>query len=423
MKQKLLKKENRVTKNNQHYSDLYNVIVFVFLLLLPTQLGRHFFLPFSYLSGIRIDYLAPTIYLTDVLVILLIVFNYKRVFNFFKNKKLLFVLGLLLVNVVFSLSSYISIYRYIKILEFLSLFAIFSSGETRRPVFFAFLTGGLFELILSLLQLANKHSIQGIFYYFGERYFTLSIPGIAKAVISGTEFLRPYGTFSHPNSLAGFYLLIYFFTLTNKKITNLFLKYSLLLVSSILIFISFSKAAILTLLLLTTIYYLLSTKKSCRLCLLSKLITLTVVGLIFISAQTDPLSLQKRLDLVQNSLEIFIKHPVFGVGLGSYLVAQNQFPIKYSYFFLQPVHNIFLLFLTETGIIIFSVVGWFFIKISPLFRRDVINHASTIFIALVILITGSFDHYWLTLQQNYLLMAVLFGFSSSVSQFKKLKQI
>ncbi|MCX6730896.1 MAG: hypothetical protein NTZ55_03540 [Candidatus Roizmanbacteria bacterium] len=47
--------------------------IFFFSFFIVSQLGKHFFFPFSYLSGIRIDYLAPTIYFTDILSIPLII--------------------------------------------------------------------------------------------------------------------------------------------------------------------------------------------------------------------------------------------------------------------------------------------------------------------------------------------------------------
>ncbi|MDP4011799.1 MAG: hypothetical protein Q8P72_06265, partial [Candidatus Roizmanbacteria bacterium] len=47
--------------------------IFLFIFFLPTQLGTFFFIPESYIDGIRIDYLAPAVYLTDILVIILIV--------------------------------------------------------------------------------------------------------------------------------------------------------------------------------------------------------------------------------------------------------------------------------------------------------------------------------------------------------------
>ena len=74
----------------------------LFLLLLPTQLGKHFFFDFSYLSGVRVDYLAPTVYLLDVTVFLLAIVNLKIVFKFFRNKKVLISLFLLMINVLFS---------------------------------------------------------------------------------------------------------------------------------------------------------------------------------------------------------------------------------------------------------------------------------------------------------------------------------
>lgn len=383
-------------------------LLFLLLFLLPTQLGKHFFLPFSYLSGVRIDYLAPTVYLTDVLIFFLIIFNFKTVINFFRNKTLLIFLFLLTINTVFSLSPYVSMIRIIKWLEWFSLFAIVKKNFSiyQKQWFWPVFIGSLFQLILVILQLIYKHSIQGIFYFFGERYFTLSTPGVAKAVLQGTEFLRPYGTFSHPNSLAGFYLLIYFFVLTNKTLKNIFLKYSLLFVCIILVFLSFSKIAIITLILLSIGYYLPAHGfKKCKVCFLAKIVVPVVVGLIFVSAQTDPLSLQKRLTLITDAWRIYADHPIFGVGLGSYLVAQNQFPIKYSYFFLQPVHNIFLLFLTETGIIISLVVGWLIVN---WLKNKKFFFTSASLLLVSIFITGSFDHYWLTLQQNFLLLAVVF---------------
>ena len=45
----------------------------MFLCLLPTQLGKHFWPGWSLISGIRVDYLAPTIYLVDIIVIMMII--------------------------------------------------------------------------------------------------------------------------------------------------------------------------------------------------------------------------------------------------------------------------------------------------------------------------------------------------------------
>ncbi len=401
---KKIKRLNRVFFNN--------FLFLIFLFLLPTQLGKHFFLPFSYLSGIRVDYLAPTVYLIDIIVFLLAIVNFKIVLKFFKNKKILFVLFLLLINVLFSRLPAISFYWLIKVIEFLAVVSLSKNmlkTLKEKSVLTAFLLSGLFELFLSIIQFINKHSVQGIFYYFGERLVSLATPGVAKATIQGIEFLRPYGTFSHPNSLAGFFLILYFFVLTNKKFNRfLILKYLFLLVSSFLIFLSFSKIAILTYLFLSIIYYLKSSIKiKCRLCVLARLFMIMVVSFIFLQATTDQATIGKRVELVKNSLTIILRYPVQGVGLGSYLIEQAKFSSRFYLFFNQPVHNIFLLFFSELGLIIGGVIIIIFLSlIKKLIKLNP-------YLILAIAITGFFDHYWLTLQQNFLLAGLVIAVTLS----------
>jgi len=385
------------------------ILFFLFLLLIPTQFGKHFFLGFSYLSGVRVDYLAPTIYLTDIIIFLLAIANSKIVFKFFKNKKILISLFFLLINILFSRLPIISFYWFLKTIELLIIFFLAKKILTtlkEKYILIALFISSLFQLFISLTQLINKHSVQGIFYYFGERLLTLSTPGVAKASIQGAEFLRPYGTFSHPNSLAGFFLLLYFFVLTYKKFNRyLAIKYLLLFISSILVFVSFSKIAIACYLILNTYYLILNTKFNCRICKIARIIVVFIVSLIFLSATTDPLTVNKRIELMKNSIEIIFKNPLFGVGIGSYLIEQAKFSSKFYLFFNQPVHNIFLLFIAETGLII---GGFILYQLINRLIRAHLKKEQWILI-FVIIFTGFFDHYWLTLQQNFLLMGLIMG--------------
>ena len=385
------------------------ILFFLFLLLIPTQFGKHFFLAFSYLSGVRVDYLAPTIYLTDIIIFLLAIANSKIVFKFFKNKKILISLFFLLINILFSRLPIISFYWFLKTIELLIIFFLAKKILTtlkEKYILIALFISSLFQLFISLTQLINKHSVQGIFYYFGERLLTLSTPGVAKASIQGAEFLRPYGTFSHPNSLAGFFLLLYFFVLTYKKFNRyLAIKYLLLFISSILVFISFSKTAIACYLILNTYHLLLNTKLNCKICKIARIIVVFIVSLIFLSATTDPLTVNKRIELMKNSIEIIFKNPLFGVGIGSYLIEQAKFSSKFYLFFNQPVHNIFLLFIAETGLII---GGFILYQLINRLIRAHLKKEQWILI-FVIIFTGFFDHYWLTLQQNFLLMGLIMG--------------
>ena len=327
-------------------------------------------------------------------------------FSFFKKKLFLWLFLFFCVNAIFAWSKTLFFYRFIRLIEVLALFAVFKKQFPRykKAIIGGFAFSVFVQSILVVIQFITRHSLQGIWYFFGERYFTLSTPGIAKAALQGNEILRAYGTFSHPNSLAGFFLLIYLFFLTNNSITNNLLKYITLTLCSLIIFLSFSKNAILIFLFLNT-WYFFKEKQSCRLCTLAKILSLLFLAFIFLSAQTDPLSFQKRITLVLQSLTIISQHVLTGVGLGNYLLAQYAFPIKYSYFFLQPVHNIYLLFLSETGILISSFIFFRIFMLVKKYRRKL----SVLLIVLAVLLTGLSDHYWLTLHQNTFLLGVLFG--------------
>jgi hypothetical protein len=77
--------------------------------------------------------------------------------------------------------------------------------------------------------------------------------------------------------------------------------------------------------------------------------------------------------------------------------------------FLQPVHNIFLLIGSETGLF-----GLFFFIVFLIFTLRRTNGQLPIFVALlVILFTGLFDHYWLSLVQNRMLFALILGLAWS----------
>ncbi len=393
--------------NLDFFKRINSWLIFLFILLLPTQLGRHFFFSFSYLSGVRVDYLAPTIFLTDVLAVILIVLNIKTVLRLFKKKWIVFFFLLLTIGGFLAQSPELFLYRLLKIFELLGVFAVFKyKNISPKTILVAFFCGALFETGLTLLQFINKHSIQGIFYFFGERYLNLSMPGIAKASLQGIEFLRPYGTFPHPNSLAGFYLLVYAFFYGQQKLQPSSIKKALLILSFIIILFSFSKTALIAFLIIQLFYLKDDFKDAeCIPCMISRVVLYAIPIVIFALAKTDPSSLEKRYLLTQNSLTLISQHLFFGVGLGNYLIAQTRLPSSSISFPYQPVHNIFLLITAETGLISILLLGYFGLKKFLSSQKDAVFVACCI----VFLLTGLLDHYWLTLQQNWLLGGVIFG--------------
>ncbi len=379
-------------------------LFFLIVFFLPSQLGKHFFPFSSYVFGIRVDYLSPTIYFFDLLVLIVFLNNFQLLVNFFKQKEVLVFLSILFLNSFFSLFPLISFYKSIKIIEWLTLFYLFKNEGKRylKIIDMGFFLSLMVQFCLVIAQFFLQRSVGGIFWWLGERTFSISTPEIAKASFESKEILRPYGTFSHPNSLAGFFLLIYFYFLLKKSFG--WIKNTTLLLSSFLIILSFSKIALFLWAGGHLIYYF---KKhfSCRLCFFSRLITFFTLLLIFFYWQTDKYSLSNRLILLKEWCGVFLKKPFLGTGLGAYLKGKELLQHSFAPYYLitQPVHNVWLLLFAELGIF-FSFVFFILYK-----KQMFIFLNKTLPFFLIIFLSGFFDHYWWTLPQNFFLTAIIIG--------------
>lgn len=386
-------------------------LLFLFGFLLPTQFGKHFFLPFSYLSGIRIDYLAPTVYAIDLLIVILAVYHRAHLRKTLQNVYLQLFLFLVSITLWFSYSREVALYQYVRLLEMIVIFSVVRSERRNGWLLqLGLMCSMALELILSAMQVVTKSSVNGPFYYLGERMFSLSTIGIAKASMSGVELMRAYGTFSHPNSLGGFYLLLYTFVLFSSQ--RSWTRTLTLAVAPLLIFLSFSKVAILGFALITLKYFVVQnifTKERCLVCIGAKLLSLLIPVAIILRVVGDPLSAAIRMQLMNNAMLLIQTHLSAGVGLGNYIIAQQFFPTLSIGSFGQPVHNIFLLLLAEVGIIPLLLLLWVAV---PFLRQNRKNY-QLIACVFIVCFTGLFDHYWITLIQNSALVATVFGLLES----------
>lgn len=400
-----------------------NALYFLILLFLPTQLGRHFWPDFSFVLGLRADYLSPTLYFTDVLIILLFTFWFLSSLK--KPKALKFKLPvsvavfalLLLVGIFLSKSPLPGIYGLLKLVEF-SFFGLYTAKNVKslKMIAIPFSLGLVFESTLTIAQYFNQGSLGGLLYFLGERAFNSQTPGIANASLNGSLILRPYATFSHPNVLAAYLvismtLILFYFRKT--------VRYPLLFIGTAALFLTLSRAAVLAWAVVFFIWLVKSFWRSEKTKIIFFLIA--TIALIYFSplySRFSSLSLvdatiESRIALSKAALDMFSKKPILGVGLGNFLPSLPFFVgSDGNVFYLQPVHNIFLLVLSETGIIGLGFFIWFLFKT---FRR--VTRRSTLALVLFseILILGFFDHYFLTLQQGQLMFALILGILWSVS--------
>ncbi len=380
-------------------------LLFLVLLFLPTQLGRHFWPQFSFVYSLPIDYLSPTIYFWDILVLLLFfIFLWKKSHINQTALSLVFVFiltqSLSLLGQANLGAGFVRLEQYF-IASLLGIYLASINLKEFKSVFFWALSLSLLgESILAILQFI-KASTVGL-WILGERSFSLSTPGIAKFDFYGLEFLRPYGTFPHPNVLAGFMvivvLLLSWWKLKAKTI------YITTFLAGVTILLTVSRIAIMA----GLGSALLSFKKKARLLLiLVVVLLLPILYTRFASVfNFDILSLIRREQQISIAFNLWRHHPLLGVGLNNFIIVASDQLLAGPSRFLQPVHNIFLLSLSETGIVgligLISLIGY------PLWK------GRFRLLWLVVIFLGMFDHYFLTLPQGYRLFFLIWGISLSM---------
>ncbi|MFH0942608.1 MAG: O-antigen ligase family protein, partial [Candidatus Beckwithbacteria bacterium] len=290
-------------------------LFYLLLFLLPTNLAKHFPIPASYVNGYLVDYLIPAIYLTDILIILLLIFKpLKKI-----PRSIIIFSACLLPSVIFANSFWPAAYKFLKLFE-LSLFGLwlyqYKTKIKPKLVIVALSAAVLFQSSLAIGQWLNQGSLFG-YWFSGEQPYNSASSGIDKITwFDGSLKLPPLGTFTHPNVLAGFLVII--FTLTAsfwlKKSKLLFVIYSVLTV--IPLFLTFSLSAWLAFLLITVPYLLLLIFPKIKAVIISLGLIIIVLSLsLRFSFLAPESSFSRRSQLAAISVKMISKRPLTGVGL------------------------------------------------------------------------------------------------------------
>lgn len=393
-------------------------LVVLLLFLLPTQLAYHFWPGWSFVFGIRIDLLSPSVYLTDLLVLSLVFLN----LNLFKEfkKYFLIILVFAVVNCFFSTSQPVSVYKWLKVIEVTFLATYFAKQKVIKfaPIITAFFISSVFVSLVGISQFIKGGTVGGPLYYFGERSFNQGTPGIALVSLGGAEYMRAYSIFSHPNSLAGFLGAVMIFILLSGRLKKNIFNFIGVLLILICFVLTFSVSTYLGVF-FTFSYYLFSKNKksfkwivfvSCLFFVVGSLILPLVSPWVI---KTFPLigqNIYQRLDLAFIAGQVINQNFLIGEGLGTFISNIPTYKGIFSYsWLLQPVHNIFLLVFAETGIV--GLLAFCYLIFKVLFNQLKREKIYFLLPFMLILFTGLFDHYTLTLQQNMLLFGVFVGLS------------
>jgi len=459
------------------------VIGLIYLILLISQLGKHFWPGWSFVEGIKVDYLSPTLYITDLIwmgaftgEILRYAFTFAkasadrqddfglRITKGKKDSKVMLFLRkhqkslrkflvitdskvmlslLFFFNVILASRWQVAVYGWFRLAQIWWWARYFSEHKKQVLKYLGWIIPWwiCIETFLSLGQVVSGGSIGGIFYWLGERRFDYLSLGIARISWFGDQYVRAYGTFSHPNSLAGFLLVGLVMWNRNVYVRSLLYRWIINWVGMMGIILTGSRlvwgVGILILLLKIIKSFRNNQRKDGQhsntvlretpkksekipsdygqqsnavLTITGKLcigLGVFIMGASVLLANFDIVggwsvdSLDLRWKLLKSGWNMWRQNWLFGVGLSNFLVNLPDFMKGYRW--LQPVHNIFVLWLAETGLVGLIGIGMFLVK-----RVDFKKYG---WVWLVIVLTGMFDHYWLTLPQNMGLLGLLIGLS------------
>lgn len=371
------------------------ILLFSFILILfPNNLAKHFILSQSYVLGLLIDYLSPTLYLTEILVALLLILSLPQFFRrkiLSSPKKFLILGGIFLTTLLPSVwqgsFDLIGIWRWFEIALWLGFgfwVSVFISEKGRKIVFSLLGIGIFWVSLLALGQFLAQHSIFG-YWFLGEPELSPSLGGVALGSWGGKEVLRAYGTFPHPNVLGGI-LSVVLIWLASQKLWG---RFGAGLAATI---VSLSRTAWISLL---------------------GGLAATSIGLRSLFIMNN-LSTSRRWELLGSAWEMLKSSPLAGVGLGQFTLSLPDFKLPAGLsLFIQPVHNIFVLVAAESGVF---ALGAFLALLFFAFRQSILNRQWWLVVSLAQLVfLGMFDHYLYTLPQGLFIFLLIIGLSFSYS--------
>ncbi len=353
----------------------------------------------GYISGIRIDYLIPKLYLSA-----LVAFGFVTLTAIVYKKRLwAFWLAALGISIAYN-------WFFAELL----LAAAVAWSVTKLPkkilqdTWVSWSIAGMlaFQSLITIGQFVLQKPLFG--YWFLGEINLLRFAGIATQTVSGRELILPSGTTAHPNVLAG--ILVIGSALLWQRRTGIprWLILSTLAISFTSLILTFSLSAWLAAVFALTFFLTRNrldiVQKKLLLAGVWSLVIVVPLALAQFAQVNSHTSLVRRATLNEVAVTQFFKHPLWGTGLNTFtseLAKTNDNKVLER--FIQPAHHVPLLILTETGLLgslgVLGILIWLRRK---KYGTDELLLASCLVVPLLTL-----DHYLYTLESGRLAVAVL----------------
>jgi len=252
----------------------------------------------------------------------------------------------------------------------------------------------------------------------------------SSVILAGTgRWLRAYGGQVHPNVLGGLLVVSLLFTVylrlklskSYKSISSAKLNSQLIVVLLTVayvvqlgaLFFSFSRGAWLAWFVSITWWYYKDRSNrfvAGKVVGLSLLVFLSLgsvlwqptMGRLLGGSRLEQQSVEERVNSAGEIQQLAYQHQWQGVGWGAYTMVLQKYQPQLKAYQYQPAHNLWLLILTELGIIglvLFMILWWLAERRS----RSIVVYL----LAGPLVITSLFDHYWWTIPSMFLLFWLL----------------
>ena len=425
-------------------------IFYIFLFSLPFSIKKFLFSLHPPLGG---DF-SFFLYLADVLFFLLLIFWLWRVVLQREKIKIdkidlvfLFLVFWVFLSSLWSLNPLFSLIFGLRLFLFF-LLVLYLKNNLKNFSFksslFIIFCSLIIESLIATLQFFNQASL-GL-RILGEPIFSPLVLGAAKFSVFGVKFVRPPGTLAHANILAAFLVfgLVFSFALfeavyQKPSKNKIFLLTTYFLADFILflaLLLTFSRSGWLVFFVgfvgfFGWLVFFGNMKKKNYIVLL---VFLILVGLISLFIFKDFIFVRTHINLQEKAINLrlvyqkiafslFEKAPLLGVGFGNYLLAVKKFDlwqkfgINFSYLY-QPVHNIYLLWLSETGLV--GLFGFLLLNLLVLKKAflKILREKGNLYLLAAFLIQIGFllwglsDHFFYDLVLGRYLFWLSFGFLS-----------
>ena len=419
--------------------NFFEYLFYLFVFLLPWQtrwIVRDYFI-----QGEIFEYGRISLYAFDIILVVLLLYYFvvqllnkadrikggKRGY-FFSLLVFLYFSVFVLLSTFWANDKLVSLYWGIRMLAGLGLFYLIRKvnfSKVRLAV--VVVMAGAMQGLLAIWQFLTQE-------IWGSKWLGIAEQSAREVGASVVEFglerwLRAYGSLSHPNILGALLVLsfvgvIYLTLRVENKLHKLFLIFS----SSFIwlgIFFSFSRAAWIAFGLIYIIGFIyIWTKGSAFVKRFARglwiyaailLIVFTWAALPIVKTRLHigpPNRLEmksniERLNSYKQAGEIIKEDLFFGVGMGNYTFALQQKYPEIKVWDIQPVHNTYLLMLSELGIFGILIIGLAVSSILvALVRR---KKWSFVFMFLCLSVLMLFDHFWWTLGSGLYVLWLVMG--------------